>query len=71
MRTIIKNGIEMVELNTEEHAFLDARIASLKSGKSPLYAEEEIDEIFRQQDLDEERNIRRHRSPCLSSHFHG
>ena len=53
MRTIIKDGIEMAELNTEERAFLDARIASLERGQSRTYTEEEIDEIWRLQDLDE------------------
>ena len=54
MRTIIKDGIEMAELNAEERAFLHARIASLDRGQSQTYTEEEIDEIWRLQDLEDE-----------------
>jgi hypothetical protein len=58
MRTIIKDAIEMAELNAEEHAFLDARIASLESGKSRTYTEEEIDEIWRVQDAEDEKTTK-------------
>lgn len=48
----------MAELNAEEHAFLDARIASLESGKSRTYTEEEIDEIWRVQDAEDEKTTK-------------
>jgi len=56
MRTVIKNGIKMAELNDEERAFLDARIASLDRGQSRTYTEEEIDEIWRLQDVEDKRH---------------
>ena len=51
MRAINKDGIEMAKLNVEERAYLDARTTALDSGQSRTYTEEELDEIWRLQDL--------------------
>ncbi len=56
MRIVIKDGVEMAELSPTEYASLDARIASLDSGKSRTFTEEEIDEIWRREDLADEQN---------------
>ena len=56
MRIVVKNGIEMAELNAEEHASLDARIRSLNRGKCRTYTEDEIDEIWRLQDIEQEQH---------------
>jgi hypothetical protein len=55
MRIVIKDGVEIAELSAAEHASLDARIASLERGESRTYTEEEIDEIWRLQDVEDER----------------
>ena len=64
MRIVITDGIEMAELSAEEHAFLDARIASLEGGNSRIYTEEEIEEIIRQQDLEERTKAHDSRNPA-------